>query len=165
MYAFKRLLLPVAREYMPDLIVVACGFDAATCDPIGMCNVSPECYGAMTAMLRGVCSKVVLSLEGGYNLDAIANSALGCVKALLGIRWSAGLVPQAASFNAYATLSEAEINGVQTGKLVYEAGWLALPKWDPAVEVPECVRAQPSELGKQVVDRVAGEVGRYWQSL
>ncbi|KAJ1843108.1 Histone deacetylase hda1, partial [Coemansia sp. RSA 2708] len=47
-YAFKRLILPVAKQFRPDMIIVASGFDAAVCDPIGECNVTPECYACMT---------------------------------------------------------------------------------------------------------------------
>ncbi|KAJ2172397.1 Histone deacetylase hda1, partial [Coemansia sp. RSA 353] len=108
-YAFKKLLLPVARQFCPDLIIVASGFDAAVCDPIGECDVTPECYACMTSMLKSVSNgKLVLSLEGGYNLDAIANSALACVKPLLNIKWKAGHIPQPAIYLAYATLSEEE---------------------------------------------------------
>ncbi|KAJ2684427.1 Histone deacetylase hda1 [Coemansia spiralis] len=111
LYAFRKVVLPVAREFAPEMIIVACGFDAAACDPIGECSVTPECYAAMTAMLKEVCPKLVLSLEGGYNLEAIANSALGCAKALLNVKWKAGLVPMAATVMKYATMPEAEIRG------------------------------------------------------
>ncbi|KAJ2836526.1 Histone deacetylase hda1 [Coemansia sp. 'formosensis'] len=165
LYAFRELILPVAREFAPEMIIVACGFDAAVCDPIGECNVTPECYATMTAMLKDVCPKIVLSLEGGYNLEAIANSALACAKALLDVKWQAGLVPEAATVSDYATLSSAEMNGLQATRATYAPAWLALPRWDPTKEVPECFAARPSELGKEVVDRVIQEVGPYWQCL
>ncbi|KAJ2797477.1 Histone deacetylase hda1, partial [Coemansia helicoidea] len=155
MYAFKKLLLPVARSFAPDLVVVAAGFDAAVCDPIGECNVTPQGYACMTSMLKTIADgKVVLALEGGYNLDAIANSALACTKALLNVRWGVGLVPEPAIYLAYATLSEAEVNGVQRPAIKYSPDWHTAGEWDPHVEAQTCYNSAPSELGRSVVDRV-----------
>ncbi|KAJ1827003.1 Histone deacetylase hda1 [Coemansia sp. RSA 2599] len=166
LYAFRRVVIPVAKEFRPDLIIVAAGFDAAVNDPIGECNVTPGCYAAMTSMLKSVPgSKLVLALEGGYNLDAIANSSLACVKALLGIRWKAGVVPEEAVYNGYATLSEAEINGVSTGRHVYNKNWVATPDWDPEFEVPWSYQAEPSDLGRDTVERVVKVHRRYWKCL
>ncbi|KAJ2606310.1 Histone deacetylase hda1 [Coemansia sp. RSA 1722] len=165
-YAFKKLIIPVANEFRPNLIIVAAGFDAAVNDPIGECNVTPECYASMTSMLKSVPnSKLVLALEGGYNLDAIANSSLACVKALLDVKWKAGVVPEAAVYNGYATLSETEINGVQTGRSVYNKSWLAMPDWDPEFEVPWSYQSEPSDLGKDVVDQVVRVHRKYWKCL
>ncbi|KAJ2355969.1 Histone deacetylase hda1 [Coemansia erecta] len=165
-YAFKKLLIPVAKQFRPDMIIVASGFDAAVCDPIGECNVSPECYACMTSMLKAVSNgKLVLSLEGGYNLDAIANSALACVKPLLNIKWNAGHVPQPAIYLAYATLSAEEVNGVPIPKHKYSKDWDSVSNWDPAIEVPNCYSAQPSDLGRDVVDRVVDLHQAYWSSL
>ena len=83
--AFQQIVMPVAREFDPDLVVVASGFDAADGDYLGGCFVSPACYAQMTHMLMSLADgKVVACLEGGYNLDAIANSALAVTKTLMG---------------------------------------------------------------------------------
>ncbi|KAJ1898722.1 Histone deacetylase hda1, partial [Coemansia sp. IMI 209127] len=154
-YAFNNVVLPIAREFRPDMVIVASGFDAAICDPIGECDVSPECYACMTSMLSSVANqRLVLSLEGGYNLDATSNSALACVKALLNLGWKSGFTPKPATYHAYATLSDWEINGVPMPHPKYSPDWLALPEWDPAIEVPDCFNSEPSELGKAVVDQV-----------
>jgi len=88
MLAFERLVLPVSQMFAPDLVLVSCGFDAARGDPLGGYDVTPECYAMMTRMLMtGLPSargRVVLALEGGYNLDSIKHSALACVRALRG---------------------------------------------------------------------------------
>jgi hypothetical protein len=39
---FTEVLLPIAREFDPDLVLVSAGFDAAAGDPLGGCEVSPE---------------------------------------------------------------------------------------------------------------------------
>jgi histone deacetylase 6 len=53
-------------------------------DHIGENLVSPAAYGHMTHMLKALAGgKIVLALEGGYNLESIAVSGLACTKALL----------------------------------------------------------------------------------
>ncbi|KAJ1982321.1 Histone deacetylase hda1 [Dimargaris xerosporica] len=84
LHVFDRLLLPMAREFAPELVIVASGFDAAMGDTIGECLVTPSAYAHMTYLLKSLAGgRLVLALEGGYNLDAIASSALACVQALL----------------------------------------------------------------------------------
>ena len=83
--AFDRVLLPVAQSFRPDLVLVSCGFDAAKGDLLGEMLVTPEGYGAMTARLRELAGgRLVLALEGGYNLEAISESAAACLRVLLG---------------------------------------------------------------------------------
>jgi histone deacetylase 6 len=83
--AFDRVLLPVARAFDPGLVLVSCGFDAAAGDPLGGMRVSAAGYAAMTARLRALAGgRVVLALEGGYNLDAISAAAAACTSVLLG---------------------------------------------------------------------------------
>ena len=83
--AFDRVLLPIARTFAPDLVLVSCGFDAADGDPLGGMRLSPAGYAAMTARLRELAGgRLVLALEGGYDLDAISRSAEACLRVLLG---------------------------------------------------------------------------------
>ena len=83
--AFDRALLPIAREFAPDLTLVSAGFDAAEGDPLGSMRLSPAGYAAMTSRLLSLSDgRVVLALEGGYNLDAISRSAAACLRVLLG---------------------------------------------------------------------------------
>lgn len=84
-YAFDRVLLPIARSFGPDLVLVSCGFDAAAGDPLGSMRVTPAGYARLTARVRSLASgRVVLALEGGYDLGAIAASAAACLRVLLG---------------------------------------------------------------------------------
>uniref|UniRef100_A0A8C8SWZ3 Protein deacetylase HDAC6 n=1 Tax=Pelusios castaneus TaxID=367368 RepID=A0A8C8SWZ3_9SAUR len=83
--AFHRLILPVAYQFDPELVLVSAGFDAARGDPLGGCLVSPECYAHMTHLLLGLATgRVVLVLEGGYNLVSISESMTMCTRTLLG---------------------------------------------------------------------------------
>lgn len=83
--AFHQIVMPIAAEFDPDLVIVSAGFDAADGDPIGGCHVSPQGYQHMLANLMTLAEgKVVVALEGGYNLDSISRSALAITKTLLG---------------------------------------------------------------------------------
>lgn len=85
MCAFTHILMPVATEYDPELILVSSGFDSGHGDPLGCCKVSPTGYAHMTKKLMSLANgKVVIVLEGGYNLNTISNSMAACVKTLLG---------------------------------------------------------------------------------
>ncbi|KAH3901266.1 probable Histone deacetylase HDA1 [Saccharomycodes ludwigii] len=84
-YAFQRIIMPMAQEFQPDFVIISSGFDAADGDTIGQCNVTPSCYGQMTHMLKSLANgKLCVILEGGYNLDAIARSALDVATVLIG---------------------------------------------------------------------------------
>ena len=67
--ACEEVLLPIARDFKPDLILISCGFDSAIHDQLGGCNLSPLGYYYMTKSLIEICPKVIVMLEGGYNTD------------------------------------------------------------------------------------------------
>lgn len=83
--AFQRVVLPIAHEFDPELVLISAGFDAAIGDPLGGYKVTPEAYGLFTHWLSGLAQgRVVVCLEGGYNVNSIAYSMTMCAKALLG---------------------------------------------------------------------------------
>lgn len=85
MAAFQRIIMPIAQEFSPDLVIISAGFDAADGDELGACFVTPGCYAHMTHMLMSLANgKVAVCLEGGYNLQAISNSALAVARTLMG---------------------------------------------------------------------------------
>jgi histone deacetylase 6 len=76
--------MPIATEFDPDLVIISAGFDAADGDLLGGCFVTPACYGHMTHMLMRLAKgKLVVCLEGGYNLRSIARSALAVTRVLM----------------------------------------------------------------------------------
>ena len=86
--AMQRLVLPIARAYKPDFVLISAGFDAAAGDPLGEMEVSPAMFGRMCRQMMHVADefaqgRIVLSLEGGYNCQATAECGSECVKALL----------------------------------------------------------------------------------
>ncbi|XP_010905063.1 histone deacetylase 15 isoform X3 [Elaeis guineensis] len=84
-FAFQHVVLPIALEFAPDITIISAGFDAARGDPLGCCDVTPAGYAQMTHMLTGLSQgKLLVILEGGYNLRSISSSATAVVKVLLG---------------------------------------------------------------------------------
>ncbi|XP_008840774.1 histone deacetylase 6 [Nannospalax galili] len=83
--AWHRLVLPIAYEFNPELVLVSAGFDAAQGDPLGGCQVTPEGYAHLTHLLMGLANgHIILILEGGYNLASISESMAACTHSLLG---------------------------------------------------------------------------------
>lgn len=86
---FNDLILPVARLYDPQFVLVSCGFDIYGGDPLGTMRVSPAGFAAMTGFLQNladeVCEgKLLISLEGGYNLTGMKDGALAVLTELCG---------------------------------------------------------------------------------
>lgn len=84
--AFSEAVLPVLSSFNPDLILVACGFDAVEGDLLGDNVISPHMYYIMTRSLLETCGSdipLVMVLEGGYNLDVISKCFEATALALL----------------------------------------------------------------------------------
>uniref|UniRef100_A0A8C5RWE8 Protein deacetylase HDAC6 n=1 Tax=Laticauda laticaudata TaxID=8630 RepID=A0A8C5RWE8_LATLA len=83
--AFLHVLLPVALEFQPQMVLVAAGFDAVIGDPKGKMAATPACFAHLTHLLKSLAGgKLVLSLEGGYNLQSLAEGTCMVFKTLLG---------------------------------------------------------------------------------
>jgi acetoin utilization deacetylase AcuC-like enzyme len=85
---FHDLFLPALERFAPDLILVSAGFDAHARDPLGDMRVSERGFAAMCSALADQApdEKLVLLLEGGYDLDALAASVRATVEVLTGNR-------------------------------------------------------------------------------
>lgn len=87
---FERILKPISLEFRPELILVSAGFDIFSGDPLGGMNVTPAGFaGMMRAILdiAGECcgGKVVLTLEGGYDIIGQRDSVKEVLKELAGL--------------------------------------------------------------------------------
>jgi len=83
----KQILAPIAREFQPDMLLISAGFDCAQGDPLGGMEVSSDGFGHITrALMQAVPQhgRVVMALEGGYNVRAVSEGVVSCVRALLG---------------------------------------------------------------------------------
>lgn len=81
------IIIPVMKLYKPDIILVSAGFDAHKDDPLasteGM-KLTSQCYGAMISRLMKHNDKILVTLEGGYSVDAIKDGVVSIVEALSG---------------------------------------------------------------------------------
>ncbi|KAM6966578.1 histone deacetylase 5 isoform 1-T1 [Tautogolabrus adspersus] len=85
--AFRSVVMPIAEQFSPDVVLVSAGFDAVEGhqSPLGGYNVSAKCFGQLTQLLMGLAGgRVVMALEGGHDLTAICDASEACVSALLG---------------------------------------------------------------------------------
>ncbi|XP_015795163.1 histone deacetylase 6 isoform X2 [Tetranychus urticae] len=104
--AFSNIILPIAYEYNPEIVFVSSGFDAVKNDPLGEYQLDPAIYGHFTHLLGGLArGKLVIALEGGYNLTEITNSAKHCVSALTG-KSPKSLEESSINENAITTIRE-----------------------------------------------------------
>ncbi|XP_008832953.1 polyamine deacetylase HDAC10 isoform X5 [Nannospalax galili] len=83
--AFLNVLLPLAFEFDPELVLVSAGFDSAIGDPEGQMQATPECFAHLTQLLQVLAGgRVCAVLEGGYHLESLAQSVCMMVQTLLG---------------------------------------------------------------------------------
>jgi len=82
------VVVPLARSFEPQLLLVSAGYDAHRDDPLGSCEVTEEGYAEMTRSIRGVGEELAVPvgcvLEGGYALGALARSVAATLAALNG---------------------------------------------------------------------------------
>ncbi len=86
--AFANSLADAVKKSRPQLILLSAGFDAHTADPIGSLGLETEDFEALTRLLTDVADRecegrLVSLLEGGYNLDALAESVACHLEVLL----------------------------------------------------------------------------------
>ncbi|XP_015708063.1 polyamine deacetylase HDAC10 isoform X3 [Coturnix japonica] len=82
--AFFHVLLPVAFEFDPELVLVSSGYDSGIGDPEGQMNATPEVFAHLTHFLMHLAhGKLCVILEGGYHLKSLSESVCTTVKTLL----------------------------------------------------------------------------------
>ena len=86
--AFESVILPRLRDFAPEFVVISAGFDAHMRDPLANLNLLESDFEWATRKLMELAdkyaqSRVVSVLEGGYDLQGLANSAAAHVAALM----------------------------------------------------------------------------------
>ena len=87
---YEEILKPIALEFKPEIILVSAGFDICMGDPLGGMSVTPAGFAGLTRTIMDVadacCSgKVVLTLEGGYDLNGQRDSVKEVLKEMAGM--------------------------------------------------------------------------------
>ncbi|MNQ45027.1 Histone deacetylase-like amidohydrolase [compost metagenome] len=90
LYAFERLVVPALARFRPQLIVVACGYDANAVDPLARMLAHSGTFRALTARLRQVAEefaegRLVLVHEGGYSEAYVPFCGQAVIEALAGV--------------------------------------------------------------------------------
>ncbi|XP_014323876.1 histone deacetylase 7-like [Xiphophorus maculatus] len=86
--AFRAVVMPIAHEFSPDVVLVSAGFDAVEGHQpsLGGYTVTAKLFGFLTRQLMSLAGgRVILALEGGHDLKAICDASEACVSALLGM--------------------------------------------------------------------------------
>lgn len=86
---FEQIIIPMARQFNPQLILVSAGYDGHWADGLAMMQVSTTGFAQMVKTVKQVADescngRLVFSLEGGYNLTALAASVKATFDVLLG---------------------------------------------------------------------------------
>lgn len=86
---FQEVLVPIANRFQPQLILVSAGYDCHWADPIAMMQVTVAGFAHMARMLKELAQvlcqgRLVFTLEGGYNIQALAYSIKATLEALSG---------------------------------------------------------------------------------
>lgn len=85
---FRKVLVPAADEFKPELVIISAGFDAHKDDPLASMGLTEAGYADLTGIVAGIArrhaqGRILSSLEGGYNLTALAASVDAHVRGLL----------------------------------------------------------------------------------
>jgi acetoin utilization deacetylase AcuC-like enzyme len=80
----EHVVLPAARSFDPDLVLVSAGYDAHRDDPVGGCALSTSSFAELTRQVMTLGKPVGCVLEGGYDLDALAASVAATMEVLAG---------------------------------------------------------------------------------
>jgi acetoin utilization deacetylase AcuC-like enzyme len=84
------MLKPIALEFSPEIVLVSAGFDIHFADPLGSMALTPRGFAGLTRSVVEIAErccqgKVVMTLEGGYNLEALRDSVKAVLLELVGV--------------------------------------------------------------------------------
>lgn len=91
LHAMERIVLPELEAFAPELILVACGYDANGVDPLGRMLLHSDSYREMTHLVKDAAQRLcqgrlVLVHEGGYAEAYVPFCGLATIEALSGVR-------------------------------------------------------------------------------
>ncbi len=86
---FERIVVPAARRFEPQLILVSDGYDGHWADPLAHMQLTVSGYARMASTIKGLADelcggRLVLTLEGGYDLEVLEASVKATFDVLLG---------------------------------------------------------------------------------
>ncbi len=86
--AWSERILPALDAFAPEIVLISAGFDAHAADPLAALNLDEEDYAWITTEIAAIAGahakgRIVSTLEGGYDLEALGASAGAHVAALM----------------------------------------------------------------------------------
>ncbi len=87
--AFEEILVPAARGFKPEIVLVSAGQDACENDGLAQMRMSVEGFGVLAGIVKSIAKetcngKVAAVLEGGYELKILARSVASIIEVFLG---------------------------------------------------------------------------------
>lgn len=87
---FQKVLVAAADDFNPEFVIISAGFDAHKDDPLASMGLTESGYAELTEIVAGIAKRhangrILSSLEGGYNLTALAASVEAHIKTLLAV--------------------------------------------------------------------------------
>ena len=80
---FERQVIPFFLDWQPDILIVSAGYDANDRDPLASICLKPEDYNLLTKYVLQITKYPLFGLEGGYHLEALAESVVATLSACL----------------------------------------------------------------------------------
>ncbi|MEC4982852.1 MAG: histone deacetylase [Oscillatoria sp. PMC 1068.18] len=77
--AFAEKIIPFLNNFNPDFLIVSAGYDANAADPLAGISLQPEDYGILTKYCLQITHRILFGLEGGYDLQALADSVVATI--------------------------------------------------------------------------------------
>ena len=80
---FEQKIIPFFQNFQPDLLIVSAGYDATAADPLAGMALQPQDYGLFTEYCLQLTRRILFGLEGGYDLNSLAQSVLQTIQRCL----------------------------------------------------------------------------------
>ncbi len=80
---FAAQVIPFMQGFQPELLILSAGFDAHRQDPLAQMNLEAKDYAALTRLCLPLAPRILVGLEGGYDLDALQESVVSVIEVLL----------------------------------------------------------------------------------
>jgi len=81
--AFQSQVIPFLEAFQPDLLIVSAGYDATAADPLSRICLLPTDFGVFSRYCLQFTRKILFGLEGGYDLEAIAQAVVATLEPCL----------------------------------------------------------------------------------
>ena len=80
---FQQEIIPFFANWQPDVLIVSAGYDANDNDPLASISLKPKDYGLLTKYVLEITKFPLFGLEGGYHLEALAQSVVATLSVCL----------------------------------------------------------------------------------